>query len=95
MHRGGCPEKKQNKKRTAPNGPKWSPTPVEIIIYLNLVHAAALLVNRAALAQNTNNVHLKTKVLGSMWHTVEQIEKRRAKINGAKIDGTKASVAWT
>ena len=35
------------------------------------------------------------------WHTAERIEKRTVKINGAKMDGTKASccldvgVAWT
>ena len=34
-----------------------------------LQHAAALLANRAALAQNMNNVHPKTKVSGSTHGT--------------------------
>ena len=50
----------------------------------------ALLANRAALTQNMNFVLLKTKVSQSTHFTVERIEKRTTKINGAKIDGTNA-----
>jgi len=62
--------------------------PVEVTTYLNLVTCSSPLGNRAALTQNMNNVHFKTKVSRSTL--VEQIEKHNAKINGTKIDGTNA-----
>ena len=46
----------------------------------------ALLANSAALTHNMTFVLLRQHT----WHTAERIEKRSAKINGAKIDGTNA-----
>ena len=64
----------------------------------------ALLANRAALTQDTKYEHRAFQTQGirqHTWHTVERLEKRTAKINGVKIDGTNAKccldigVAWT
>jgi hypothetical protein len=67
--------------------------PVEITTYLNLATCGSpLLANRQS-CLDTKYEQLASQNQGirkHTWHTVERIEKRTAKINGAKIDRTNA-----
>ena len=63
--------------------------PVEITTYRNLVTRDSPLGQQSCLDTKYEQRASKTQgIRKHTWHTVEQIEKHTAKINGARIDGT-------